>query len=173
MGVRNRRDRELANGFRVYRQSNRGAGWSAGFALLGVQYFRYFADSAYGSPAAARRAAEEYATSNCELHEELLALRRRFAVRSNSRSKIPGVSRYEGYGKHGPYWLAYWDDARGRRVSRRFSVGRFGETEAFERAVKAREQAVADLRKRYQQLLEELGLVAGPARKRRARTKRA
>lgn len=99
-------------------------------------------DAAYGSPEAAREAAEQFASENRDLHRELLALRRRFEVRKNSRSGIPGVTRYDGHDTHGPYWLAYWNESGGRRTSRRFSIGRLGEAEARELAVKAREKGV-------------------------------
>lgn len=153
---------ELKNGFRFYRQLHRCSGWRAGFSLGGTRYFRYFSDAAYGSPEAARVAAEQFASQNKELHGELLALRRRFEVRRNSRSGIPGVSRYEGDGTHGPYWLAYWNDQEGRRASRRFSIRHFGEAKAFRLAVKAREKGVRPFRMRYEHVLATLGLLAEP-----------
>ena len=153
-------DKAQRNGFRVYRQTHRCSGWQAAFAVRRVKYSRYFADAAYGSADAARKAAERFASKNSELHQELLALRRRFEPRRSSRSKMPGVSRYEGYRARGPYWLAYWDDANGRRVSRRFSIERFGEERAFELAVKAREKGVRSFKKRYEQVLRSLDLVA-------------
>ena len=149
---------QVENGFRVYRRLDQCSGWQAGFSLRRVRYFRYFPDAEYGSAEEARRAAEQFACQNSELHEELLALRRRFEVRKNSRSKIPGVSRYDGHDTHGPFWLAYWDAPNGRRVSRRFSIGRLGESEAFKAALKAREAGVRPFRKRYRKVLRKLGL---------------
>lgn len=150
---------ELANGFRVYRQSHRCSGWMAGFSVFGVRYTRYFSDAAYGSPEAARTAAELFASENCELHQELMALRRRFEIRKNSRSRIPGVSRYDGDDKRGPFWLAYWDDQEGRRWTRRFSIQRLGESEALISAIKARETGVRTFRERYQHVLASLELL--------------
>ncbi|MGE5564328.1 MAG: hypothetical protein ACM3ZV_13625 [Bacillota bacterium] len=158
---------ELENGFRVYRHLHRCSGWRAGFMIRRVRYSRYFGDAEYGSAEAARRAAEAFASQNCDLHQELLALRRRFEVRKNSRSSIPGVSRYDRGDGRGPYWLAYWDGPDGRRKSRRFGVRRWGENRAFELAVAARERAVRPFRKRYEQVLKKLGLreeaSSGPA----------
>jgi hypothetical protein len=150
--------RKLQNGFRVYRDLHRASGWKAIFTVRTIRYSKYFADAAYGSAEAAKAAAEKFASRNCELHEELLALRRRFLVRRTSRSNIPGVSRYDSVDGRGPFWLAYWDDTNGRRVSRRFAVGRWGEDRAFKLAVKARERGVRQFRKRYEQVLKRLGL---------------
>ena len=152
-------DHELPNGFRLYRQLNRSRGWQARFRLFGTVYSRYFSDAEYGSSAAAREAAEHLASQNQDLHNELRALHRRFVVRANSRSGLPGVARYEGNVAHGPFWLAYWDDQNGRRVNRRFSIGRYGETEACRLAREAREKGVRPFRERYEQILNKLGLV--------------
>ena len=150
---------ELENGFRFYRAVNRCRGWRVSISVRRERYSKYFADASYGSPEAARRAAERFASRNKDLHRELLALRRRFEVRRNSRSGIPGVSRYEGDGRHGPFWLAYWDDQHGRRASRRFSIQRLGEEKALALAVKARERGVRPFRKRYERVLTSLGLL--------------
>lgn len=155
-----RADKTHRNGFRVYRQIHRCSGWRAEFTIKRVKYSRYFADAAYGSADAAREAAEQFASRNSELHRELLALRRRFEPRRSSRSRLPGVSRYEGYSGHGPFWLAYWDDSNGRRVSRRFSIERLGEERAFDLAVEARNKGVRSFRRRYEQVLRSLNLVA-------------
>lgn len=163
-------EHELANGFRLYRQQLSGSGWQAGFSLRGVRHFRYFPDAAYGSAEAARRAAEQFASKDSELHRELLALRRRFEVRRNSRSYIPGVQRYSGERKRGPFWLAYWDDSQGRRHSRRFSIGRLGESQAFRLALNARKQGVRPFQERYEQVLKSLGLVAEKAARSRTGT---
>lgn len=147
---------DLPNGFRLYRQLNRSRGWQAQFRIFGVVHSKYFSDAEYGSPSAAREAAERFASQNRELHEELIALRRRFDIRANSRSGIPGVARYGSQQARGPFWLAYWDDEHGRRKTRRFSVRRLGETTAFEMAIKARDDGVELFRLRYQEILDSL-----------------
>lgn len=152
-------DAKLANGFRLYRQLNRSRGWQAQFRMFGEVYSKYFPDAEYGSSAAARQAAEHLALQDQDLHDELRALHRRFVVRANSRSGLPGVARYDGSKSHGPFWLAYWDDHSGRRVTRRFSIGRYGEEEACRLARETREKAVRPFRERYEQILAELQLV--------------
>jgi hypothetical protein len=149
----------LSNGYRFYRTEHKGSGWQALFALEGKRYHKYFPDSIYGSAEASRKAAEEFASQNRELHEELWALRSRFLVRKNSRSGIPGVSRYDGNERRGPYWLAYWADPKtGRRVSKRFPIGEHGESEALNLAIKTRERAIEPCRQRYGEILLLLGL---------------
>lgn len=151
---------EVENGFRYYRTLHRGSGWQAHFTIGGIKHFRYFSDALYGSPEAARRAAEQFGVQNRELHRELLALRRRFEVRRNSRSGVPGVCRYWGDSKRGPYWSAKWTDEAGRAVSRKFSISRLGEEKAFQLAVRAREKAVGRLRQRYRHLLRSFGVAS-------------
>jgi hypothetical protein len=43
------------------------------------------------------------------------------------------------------YYGATWVDARGRRIKRSFSVAKYGLPRAFELAVRARRQALAEL----------------------------
>jgi hypothetical protein len=152
---------KLSNGFRFYRTNHKGAGWQTLICLDGRKHFKYFADSAHGSAEASRKAAEEFASQNRHLHEELWALRNRFVVRKNSRSGIPGVSRYEGSKNRGPYWFAYWADPKtGRRRSRRFSIAEHGEGGALSMAVQTREKAVEPCRERYKEILKILGLIS-------------
>lgn len=152
--------RSADNAPRIYRDSQFD-GWRAGFELGGTKYFKYFSDQKYGGSSASRKAAEAFALENKDLHDELLALRRRFVPRANSRSGIPGVSRYDGDSAHGPFWLAYWDHPeRKRRVSKRFSVAEHGDSTAFRLAKKARELALKREHERYQRILKSLGLVA-------------
>lgn len=148
----------LENGFRLYRQLNKSRGWRARFCVLGVVHSRYFSDAEYGSTVAARQAAERFASQNQNLHKELAALRSRFDVRANCRSGLPGVARYDGQTGRGPFWLAFWDDHDGRRVTRRFSVKRLGEAKAFKMALQAREEGVRSFRERYDQILQALEL---------------
>lgn len=145
--------RMRSNGFRFYRVDNKSAGWMVRVTINGTSSTEYFADSAYGSRELSRQAAEFSGAHDRELHAELRSIRARLCVRKNSRSGIPGVTRYESNAKRPAHWLAYWLDAKSRkRVSRRFYVDQYGEEKARELAIETREQMVAASKKRLSEL---------------------
>lgn len=142
---------------RVRRSRHRGTGWQVRFQVLGEPHFRYFADRRFGSTEAALSAAIAYASHDLELHRELLALHRRLAPRSTSRSGLPGVSRYERTAGRGAHWLAYYDDPiSGRRKSKRFPISMHGEQVARQLAMEWRAIAVAAQLDRYLRLRRDL-----------------
>jgi hypothetical protein len=133
---------------------NRANGWLVAITVAGKRYHRYFGDSTFGSENDARAAAEELAARDLELHAELRALRIRFAVRSTSRSGWTGVTRLDETSRRCAGWLAYWDDPlTGKRVSKKFSVKRFGEDEACLLAMQLRQEAMQPYRARYEELI--------------------
>lgn len=143
----------------MYRVNDHGRGWRVVCVMLGRRYSRYFADSHYGSRARSCKVAADYAAHWNRLCEELSALRRRFVVPCVSRTGLVGVTRYERRTGGAPCWIAYWTDpTTGRRVSRQFSVDLHGEDGAREQAIACREQAMRELRVRYEFLLDSLGL---------------
>lgn len=146
------------NGKRLCRVVNRANGWLVSICFAGRRYYSYFGDSTYGSMDDARRAANEVASRNYELHVELKSLRHRFTVRNTSRSGWPGVSRYDANSTRNAGWLAYWDDpVTGTRNQKWFSLKRFGEAEACRLARQAREEAMLPYQRRYDELLEVIG----------------
>ncbi|MGY2048501.1 AP2/ERF family transcription factor [Methylobacterium sp. JK268] len=75
---------------------------------------------------------------------ESLALMRRLRPRRNCRSGLPGVSRFIRKASGTAFWVAYWDDAQGRKIQRKFSVSIHGEEEARRLAIDARLAAVRE-----------------------------
>lgn len=67
--------------------------------------------------------------------------------RRKSRTGIVGVRRTTQIVKGHEYdfWEAWWSDRRHNRRSKRFSVNKYGEDEAKERAVRARRKGLAEL----------------------------
>jgi hypothetical protein len=131
--------------------ANRNLGWLVRYSVESVTVQKFFSDKVHGTSASARAAAERFAHANIDLHLELLALRRRLLLRKNCRSGIPGVSRYEVAGR-GPFWVAYWDDAAGKKRQRKFSVKSFGEIEARNQALVCRARAVAQYLARWRKV---------------------
>lgn len=144
---------------RIYRSNIRGKvdGWRAHIRLLGVSTERYFADDKYGGRDEAFEAARLYADENISLHLELLSIQRRLIRRANCRSGVPGVARYDLPGR-GPFWLAFWDDADGRKRSRRFAIGDLGEEGARSAAVETRRKIDRGYEERLLALCTLLGV---------------
>lgn len=72
--------------------------------------------------------------------------------RSNNKSGINGVYTYakhyklrDGSSRESWYWEATWPGGRGKHVSIRFSVNKYGEELARSMAIRARQRAIEDL----------------------------
>lgn len=120
------------------------AGWTATVLRDGRSVARHFPDERYGGMAASRAEAERFAAGLPTTDREELALMRRLRPRRNCRSGLPGVSRFIRKPSGTAFWVAYWDDAQGRKIQRKFSVSVHGEEEARRLAIDARLTAVRD-----------------------------
>lgn len=71
--------------------------------------------------------------------------------RADNTSGYPGVRAVEEADPRWPsnpcyrYWIAQWSPSKGVRRTKRFSVDKYGEDEAFRLAVKARKRGVAEM----------------------------
>ena len=99
----------------------------------------FFADSKYGGRAAAFREARQRAAELAD--GSLVNLKTRRFLRS--RSPSDGVFRIEvrGYA----FWVAAWSPEPGKKNQARFSVGKWGEKGAEEKAREERAKRIADL----------------------------
>ena len=131
-------------------------GWNVRYQHGREVVSRYFADATHGGRAKARAAALRFASEREQDGGELLALLRRLSPRKNTRSGMPGVARLVRHPPdRGACWLAYWDDARGHKVQKKFSVAVHGEDMARELAIEARRNATEAHRKRLAELLKQ------------------
>lgn len=118
------------------------------YATIDGRFTRtYFSDQRYGSPERARNAAREVIEDSIDDQRLYLALKRRYHRRANSPGDIPGISRVPAApDDDNGYWIARWHDEQGRRRSRKFSVRKYGERLAYDRALQTRLQATLDER---------------------------
>ncbi|MFE1598677.1 AP2/ERF family transcription factor [Methylobacterium sp. ID0610] len=121
-----------------------GAGWMVTALRDGGVVTRHFADEHHGGSAGSRSEAERFAAGSAVCGREGLALMRRLRPRRNCRSGLPGVSRFVRKPSGTAFWVAYWDDAEGRKIQRKFSVSIHGEEEARRLAIEARLTAVRE-----------------------------
>ena len=135
---------------RVDQPEKRMVGWRVDVFYEGKRFLRFFSDKQFHGRRGAYAAARQFALELGD-RSEFLALQRRLRPRQNSRSGTPGVGRYEGGERQGPFWVAYWDED-GRKVQKKFSVSVHGEERARKLATKTRREAVKEHVRRLAQL---------------------
>lgn len=115
----------------------------------GKGVYKHFADSNFGGKTKALIAAKAWRDQVVKSVSDVdYVLWRRQKRSRPSSSGIVGVGRYEVQyeaSRH-PVWEASWQDADGRRHSRRFFISVHGEKGAKAQAVAARREAMEGLR---------------------------
>lgn len=148
MGRRNPR----RNITRVESESHSGrchGGWEVRIQRQRIKRSRYFADAIYGGKLAALREAKKH-RDQLEVELGKMNVAQRATTPSiRNHSGVVGVRRHQQKDRRGDFvylsdcWIAQWTDGHGRRKTRSFSVGKFGEDEAFRLACEARDAGVA------------------------------
>jgi len=117
-------------------------GWQVRMQRRGVKYGKFFSDRGYGHPERALLAARQWRDA---LLEEL-AEHARICERSRRNSSgVVGVSKVTVVAANGNsyhFWQATWSPAPGQRRCVKFSIKRYGDREAFRRAVQARTEGI-------------------------------
>jgi hypothetical protein len=111
---------------------------------------KMFSDSVWGSNDKALAAARQWRDQQTlPADEYAYEMGRRNRLRRNNSSGLVGIARYERPlrpdGKPGgdAFWQASWIDDNGRQRKRKFSVKRWGEETAKQRAIEEREREVS------------------------------
>ena len=121
-------------------------GWHVKLRRRGRPYRAFFADSKYGGKAEALEAARARRDKIvAEVPGETTADRRDRMTQRNTSGTV-GVRRIERF-KHGylyEAWAAQWTDDKGERQTITFSVNKYGEDEALELALLARDTLISD-----------------------------
>jgi len=114
-------------------------------------WHRSFSDGVYGGKAKALRAARAFRDELLVLHSPMTRAENASIRRSNNRSGVPGVFRQASVETTvaGPVerasWIAYWTTPDGKRSIRKFSIRKYGEKGALDRAKAARKSALAEM----------------------------
>ena len=125
-------------------QADRGTWyWAVHFRRRGRLYYRRFYEPKYGGSRRALRAAIRW--RDRELAKAKVLTFREFhqQKRSNNRSGVPGVHFLRSERQPHGAWQAKIKLADGKKLTKSFSVRRFGRKRAFELAVDARRDMVA------------------------------
>lgn len=121
-------------------------GWQVRLQRRGIKYAKFFADGNYGSPEGSLEAARQWRDALLEKLEK--DDRARICQRSaRNSSGVVGVSKVTVIAANGvsyQFWQATWSPAPGKRRCVKFSIKRYGDSRAFELAVRARIDAVGN-----------------------------
>lgn len=120
-------------------------GWQVRLQRRGIKYAKFFSDSACGDRHKALKNACKFRDQLVNELEDQARNQARICTRSaRNSSGVVGVSKIcinaaNGASYH--FWQATWSPQPGKRCCVKFSIQRYGETEAFQLAVQARTEA--------------------------------
>ncbi|MDR4470336.1 MAG: hypothetical protein MRJ68_18900 [Nitrospira sp.] len=137
--------------YRIDHDGSRTYSWFVTVQRRGRVYRRHFTDSLYGGKRKALEAAKVYRDNLLTClrpltRPEVCRIRKR-----NNRSGVSGITRIDAWEKNRGraqrrrYWLAQWPIGGGKARKKKFSIARYGERGAFQRALRARRQALKSL----------------------------
>ncbi len=113
-------------------------GWQVRLQRRGIKYGKFFADRSHGHPDRALHAAVRWRN---KLLEKITDRARICELSLRNSSGVVGVSKITVVSSNGNsyhFWQATWSPTPGQRRCVKFSIKRYGDTEAFQRAVEAR-----------------------------------
>jgi hypothetical protein len=121
------------------------AAWTVVVVRKGLHHIKYFSHAVWGGRDLALVAARRCRERLLKRIDPDTRVRRRHPRGRSHSTDVVGVSREEYVVEGLEYcrYVACWQNAEGRMRRRRFSVGRYGETGAKARAVRARQAGVA------------------------------
>lgn len=137
--------------YRIDHKKSHTHSWFVTIQRRGRVYHRHFTDSVYGGKSKALDAANVYRDSLMNCLRPLTRPERCMIKKKNNRSGISGVTRIDimetsrGRHYHRRYWLAQWPIGNGKARKKKFSIMRYGERGAFQRALQARRRAIRAL----------------------------
>lgn len=118
-------------------------GWQVRLQRRGIKYAKFFADAPWGGPKESLIAARSW--RDCLLERLESEDRARICQRSTRNSSgVVGVSKVSVVtnGVRYIFWQATWSPEPGKRKCVKFSIKRYGDSQAFELAVSARIDAI-------------------------------
>ena len=115
----------------------------------------YFSDRVYGGKTKALDAARAFRDELLVSHLPMTRGENASVRRANNRSGVSGVFRRVDFETTSvgqverASWIAYWTKSDGKRVIRKFSIRKYGETKAFQHAKMARKRALNEMQEPY------------------------
>jgi hypothetical protein len=122
--------------------------WVVTIQRKGKKFHRSFSDMSYGDKSKALTAAMAYRDDLLSRYSPF-TLKEYCSIRKkNNRSGVSGICLHVRIGKDGEshrYWIARWSPEPGKAKAVKFSVKKYGEEEAFRKAVLARMEALEQM----------------------------
>jgi len=149
MNKANNTSNELYGISRIDNERHSAHAWRVSLRRHGKRHVKNFTDKKYGGSELALRAAKQYRDTLVKEHPPIS--RKEFCniKRRHNKSGITGVYTYrktytlkDGTVKESWYWEANWPNENGESVSKSFPVNRFGDEQAKQMAINAREQGM-------------------------------
>ncbi|MDH4302197.1 MAG: AP2 domain-containing protein [Nitrospira sp.] len=137
--------------YRIDSATSRTHAWFVTVQRRGRIYHQHFADFVYGGKRKALDAAKLYRDSLVVNLRPLTRLEVCQIKKKNNRSGVSGVTRIDateqsrGRSHRRQYWLAQWPIGNGKAKKKKFSITRYGDHGARQRAVRARQEALKSL----------------------------
>lgn len=127
-------------------------GWLARYTREGATFGKMFADQVYGSPEAAKQAAQAWHKDIRSLFPPMDYDEWFDTVGSRSKSGMRGIRRVVQIvkGHEYPVWTATWKLGE-KRTHRSFSINKYGEDGARDMAIAARKAIEPELRKHWEE----------------------
>lgn len=125
-------------------QADRGTWyWAVHFRRRGRLHYRRFYEPKYGGPRKALHAAIRWRDRELARAKALTFREFHQQRRSNNRSGVPGVHFLRSERQPQGVWQAKIKLPDGRKITKSFSIRKFGRRKAFEQAVDARHDMIA------------------------------
>ncbi len=135
---------------RIDQPEKKNHGFYVRITYRGRSFQKYFPDKSSGGRPAALTKAKEYrdkvVRSLPKERREALAKPKRRIKKSGTIGVTHVVAKAPVTNKIYHYWQAAWEDETGRRRTKKFSIARYGDSQALDMAQKARSGAVRSAR---------------------------
>ncbi len=135
---------------RIDSDKSRTYAWVVNLSRRREMFVKHFTDGVYGGKRKALAAAIAYRDHIIARYPPLTLKEFCSVIKHNNRSGISGVCHYASSeprqdGELRWYWVASWSPEPRKTKQIKFSVDKYGEEGAFQRAVRARKNALAQL----------------------------
>jgi AP2 domain len=128
--------------YAIYRMQTTSGTWYSvvHFSRNGKMFYKRFYEPKHGGTENARQAAIAWRDEMLATIKPMTLVEFSQKVRSNNTSGTPGVTFHKRVSQPEGFWQASLALAGGRRITKAFSVLLYGERQAFELAVQARQE---------------------------------
>jgi len=142
---------------RIDNATSRTYGWLVTIQRRGVIHRKHFSDGVHGGKQKALVAAKLWRDQVMKKYPPLSLREYSGIVKKSNRSGVAGVCRYcSAATRHLPpaqqrwSWVATWVMPDGKRKRVKFSVTKYGEADAYKKALKARRAALGEIKGNFE-----------------------